>query len=172
MQGKKAVDSLKSPEMKRCLEKGLATVESAQRELEEFQAKVVKGAIPIENNNGVWCAVLDESKTVTKLANYASKDGPMTCFMKMVYSDADHKARVNEQGYRLNLSTNGMVTGYMRADLQEMVEYHQNGQIKTFSHKISNGWYTAKWDEKNTQLLNESSSVGTLNDQKSDKGKP
>jgi hypothetical protein len=137
--------------------------------MEAFQAKVVKGDIPIVNNNGVWCAVLDESKTVTKLANYASQDGPMTCFMKMVYSDAAHKSRVNELGYRLNVSTNGMVKGYMRADMQEMVEYHQNGQIKTFSHKMSNGWYTAKWAEKDSQLLNESSSVGTLIDKKTDK---
>jgi hypothetical protein len=34
---------------------------------------------------------------------------------------------------------------------------------------MSNGWYTAKWAEKDSQLLNESSSVGTLIDKKTDK---
>ena len=50
----------------------------------------------------------------------------------------------------------------MRADMQEMMKYHPDGKIESFSNKISNGWYTAKWDEKNGQLLNESSSVGTV----------
>lgn len=168
----KLVDpSLNSSEIKQSLGMSLTTAKNAQQEMAEFQTKVEKGDIPKANNNGVWCAVFYESKTVTKLATYASKDGPMTCFMKTVYSEADHKARINESGYRLTFSANGMVIGYMRADLQEIVEYHQNGQIKSFSHKISNGWYTAKWDEKNGKLLSESSSMGTMNNHRTDKDK-
>jgi len=172
MQQKKAVDSLKRvPEMRQSLQTCFATVESAQREMEEFQARVARGEIPIENNNGLWCAVLDESKTVTKLANYVSTNGPIIYFMKVVFSDADHKARLNEQGYHLDISTNGILQGYMRADMQEMMEYHPDGKIKSFSSKTSNGWYTAKWDAKNGQLLNESSSVGSVSDQKTEKDK-
>lgn len=172
IQQKKDVDSLKRvPEMKQSLRICFATVERAQREMEEFQASVARGEIPIENNNGLWCAVLDESTTVTKLANYASTNGPIIYFMKVVFSDPDHKARLNEQGYHLYISTNGVLQGYTRADMQEMTEYHSNGKMKRFSSKTSNGWYTAKWDEKNGQLLNESSSVGTVSDKKTEKGK-
>lgn len=173
MQQQKAVNSLKRVlEMKQPLERCFANVEDAKREMNEFQAKVVKGDIPIENNNGLWCAVLDESKTVTKLGNYAATNGPMIFFMKRVYHDASHKTYANELGYELNISTNGMLESYSRGDLKEMMAFHNNGRIKSFSHETTNGWYTAKWDENNTQLLNESSSVGILNDQKPDKGKP
>src|SRR3990172_9341874 len=127
MKQKGAVDSLKSPEMKQLLQKILATVEAAQQEKKDFQAKVARGDVLIVNNNGVWCAVLDENKAVTKLANYTSTDGPMTYFMKVVYTDKNHKARLNEQSYHLNMFTNGMLKGYMRADMQEMTEYHPDG---------------------------------------------
>lgn len=172
MQQKKTVDSLKRvPEMRLHLQRAFATVESARREMEDFQAKVARGDIPIKNNNGLWCAVLDESKTVIKLATYVSKNGPMDYFMKAVFSDADHKVRLNEQGYELYISTNGTLERYMRADMQEMMKYHPDGKIESFSSKTSNGWYTAKWNGKDGQLLNESSSVGTVSDKKVEKDK-
>lgn len=158
----KAVASLKSPEMKQPLQATLGVVENAQHEVEVFQARVAKGEIPIQNNNGVWCAVLDESKAVVKMGQYASQTGPLTHFMKVVYSDVDHKARLNEQSYDLYFSTNGILKRYVRADMQEMSEYHPDGKIKSYSAKTGTRWYTAKWDDKDGRLLNESSSIGTL----------
>ena len=58
----------------------------------------------------------------------------------------------------------------MRADMQEMMKYHPDGKIESFSNKISNGWYTATW-EKTGQLRKESLSVGTINDKKAEKDK-
>ncbi|MFA5206662.1 MAG: hypothetical protein WC708_19860 [Lentisphaeria bacterium] len=168
MQQKTTFDSLKSPAIRQSLQKSLNTAGDAQREMEHFQDKVVRGDIPIVNNNGIWCAVINESKTITKLANYASKDGPMTYFVKMVYTDESHKARLNERSYHLKFFANGKLAGYMRGDMQEMIEYHSDGKLKSFSSKTGNSWGTADWDEKDGKLVNDSSSIGTV----IDKGTP
>ena len=163
LEQRRAVESLKKgPEMGQGLRKCFAAVDGARREAEKFQAKVSTGDIPIKNNNGLWCAVLDESKTVTKLATYMPKDGPMDYFMKVVYSDTNHQARVNEQGYELRFYTNGMLKAYTRGDMQEMSEYHPDGKIKSYSTKTGTRWYTAKWDDNDGRLLNETSSIGTV----------
>lgn len=147
-QQQKAVDSLKSPEIGQFQHDRLLTAMSAQREMEEFQAKVAKGDISIENNNGVWCVVFNESKTVVKSADYASKNGPITNFMKTVYADADHKTQVNEQSYHFNFFTNGMIKSYIQADMQEMTEYYPDGKIKSISVKTDHGYRKTKLDNR------------------------
>lgn len=165
-------DLKRVPEMQPVLRKSLATVEGAKCEMAEFQAKVAKGAIPIENNNGLWSAAIDESKTVMKMACFATTNGPIFLFTKWVFANEKHEIYLNDQGYELNIYTNGVLQRYTReGQWFETIEYYPSGKIMSFNCVTSNGQYTTTWDEKTGKLLEELLSKNTLNAQKPETSK-
>jgi len=157
---------LKTAEMVDPLNRNLNAAKIAKREIAEFQKEVKEGKIKVENNNGIWCAVSDTNgKKIVRLANYASQNGPMDFYTKRVYSDSTHSNEDHTLGYDIYFYANGQIRAYMRRDWAESFQYFENGRIRIFQVKKSDGVYNARWDT-NGCLVKEGTSKGVIEKEK------
>lgn len=151
------VHLLKTAAMRQVVTSNLNAIDVSKAEVAAFVAKVKRGEIPVQDNNGVWTAVADESGTIVKLATYESQNGPLVYFMKRVFSDSSHSNEVHALGYEMFFETNGALKSCVRRDWDEVTKFSDGGRLQLFSTKTKDGQYMAEWDETG-HLVSESGS--------------
>lgn len=151
------VQLLKTAKMRDFATSNLNAIAASRNEVADFGAKVKQGQIPIQNNNGIWMAVVNESGTIVKVANYESQKGPLVYFMKRVFSDSSHTNELHALGYEMFFDTNGTLKSCVRRDWDQVTKFSGSGRLQLFSTKTAEEQYTAEWDESG-RLVSESSS--------------
>jgi hypothetical protein len=149
------VQLLKTAKMRDLATSNLNAIAASRNEVANFCAKVKQGQIPIQNNNGIWMVVVNESGTIVKVANYESQKGPLVYFMKRVFSDSSHTNELHALGYEMFFDTNGTLKSCVRRDWDQVTKFSGSGRLQLFSTKTKEGQYTAEWDESG-RLVSES----------------
>lgn len=142
-----AVDAVKDVRLKRNLRKSLDVLRIAQKDLNEIRSGVEAGTISIQNNHGLWCAVLRDETTL-RTAIFATQDklSYITHLKKRVWTDLNHEREIHGLGYEIFFGTNGVIETYMTRDGKEILKYYSSGQLKRFSVAIGDGQYSAEWN--------------------------
>jgi hypothetical protein len=140
-------DTIRDNQMKSRWKETTAGVKLAQADLNEILEGVRTGSIEIQNNHGIWCAVLEDETTVRQ-AIFASQDkrSRITHLRKRVWADSTHGQEIHDLGYEIFFDINGCVDTFMTRDGSEMLKFFPDGRLNRFSVKLGEGQYSANWD--------------------------